>query len=177
MKWSCLSFVFVISACLVGCEGVAWKGGALRGDAPRVGAWPFAPREIRVHPFTSIAYDKSADLYVIEARVELLDLNGDATKGVGSFRFELLRSLEPDDVRAESRELMSLWASSIATLEDNAAHYDGITRTYWFRLELHEPLEANARLFLVAHYTDASGQRMTAESVLSLSGLEAASAD
>ena len=128
------------------------------------------PREMRVHPFTSIAYDEAAEMYVIEARVELLDLHGDATKGLGSFRFELFRSAERDDVRDESRELMSLWASSIATLAENAAHYDGITRTYWFRLELHEPLETDARLFLAAHFTDASGRRMSSEGVLSLSG-------
>ena len=155
--------------CLGGCGEVVWKGGGIESRAVDR-AWPFLPETIRIHPFTSIAFDPNAEMYVIEARVELLDRVGDTTKGVGDFRFEMYRGLEGGTSGEAERELLSIWSSSISSFSDNAAHYDGITRTYWFRLEMHEPLEDRGNLFLVALFTDAGGRRMSAESVLSLSG-------
>jgi len=97
--------------------------------------WPFVPVSFRIHPLTRFTETVSDNKSVIESRIEFFDSQGHNTKGLGTIRFELYAR---DDLRSGSTQVgrIAMWEPSISTIEANSLHYDDITRTYLFLLEI-----------------------------------------
>ena len=162
--------VLLTSIGLSGCDSVAFRGTA--GTATlSADDWPFVPVAMRVHPFTALAYEPNAEadaddadearMLVLEARLELMDQLGHATKGVGEWRFELY--VEPRAASRQARQRLEVWQAEMMTVEANSRHYDPITRTYAFKLRVIDPPPTNASLTLVAQLADPRGERLLAE--------------
>ena len=92
-------------------------------------AWPYWPQRVRVHPLTRLVTGDPASPKVLEARIELLDPDGDTTKGVGALTLEL-RANE------DGGRPVAGWSIALDDPEVNRLHYDQVTRTYLMRLEL-----------------------------------------
>jgi hypothetical protein len=120
---------------------------------------------MRVHPFTTFAYDKQAAAHVLDARIELLDRVGDSTKGVGDFRFELYQDKERASQEGEEVR-QAVWDAPMTTLGQNQQHYDPITRTYVFRLKLSQAPSEQQKYKLLVQFTDPEGRRLTASAPL-----------
>lgn len=161
MRWSILLLLVSVTM-LAGCS--IFKG----SPSPLAAApqpWLFSPVVMRVHPFTTFAYDKAAGAYVLDARIELQDRVGDSTKGVGDFRFELYE--EKERASQEGEEVrQAVWSAPMTTLEQNQQHYDPITRTYVFRLKLTQAPSEPQKYKLIAQFTDPEGRRLSASAPL-----------
>lgn len=94
--------------------------------------WPFAPVSVRIHPLTRLRIDDRTERPVIEARVELLDVDGMTTRGLGFLTLMLGRSYQggiaPEDVIE--------WDCDLNDLSTNRLRFDDVTRTYLLRLDL-----------------------------------------
>lgn len=145
----------------LGCEDGVRSKAPPRGAEP-LGEWAFAPASVRVHPFTVLTHTADGESYTLDARVELLDPLGDATKGVGTFRAELY-SQPAGASRAQKGQRMEMWEVGLLTLQENKAHYDTITRMYRFRLQLANPPPSRGDLWLYVTFSDTRGHRLTAE--------------
>lgn len=160
-----MRITFAISIMLTLLAGCRFKGadGAERIAPGAAGDWPFRPVAMRVHPFTSLEVGPRSS--VIEARVELIDLLGDVTKGVGTLRFELYSEPPAGSNAGEGRRLYT-WNAPISTLDENRQHWDSITRTYRFVLKLAQRPPAERRLRLAVQFDPTAGQRLTADAVI-----------
>jgi len=145
--------------------GCVWKGGAKppypTGLNPSA-AWEAGPFKMRVYPSTR--FDQDAGESVLQAMVELVDEMGDPVKGVGVFRFELFSGKGANDLRIGQR--LYSWDVSTATLEDQRAHYDSITRSYLFRLKVDDTGTAHRETLLQVMFTSSQGRRLEASSTL-----------
>ena len=151
-------------ALLGGCQ---FKGADVARRGGSAGAWPFGPASVRVHPFTSLKLsgNGSGGSGLLDAHVEMLDVEGDVTKGVGEMRFELYAEAYAEAGHGTGRRLHQ-WQASIATIEDNRHHWDPITRTYRFPLQLHALPPRGQRLVLHVQFDSADGQRLMADAVI-----------
>jgi len=152
---------------MAGCDRIELKGG--RDAVPRIDrptTWPFVPVEMRVHPFTAVEVDRDDAGVRLEARIETLDRLGDVTKAVGDFRFELYH-MPPGvyETPAEGK-LLYQWSAPMNTIEQNRRHWDSITRTYLFKLQMDRLPRVTGRLLLVAHFTDPGGRHLAARAVV-----------
>jgi len=97
---------------------------------------PFAPTTMRIHPLTRIILASDhLDKMQIDLRIELDDRFGDTTKGIGSIRIRLFpRLAENENGNPDIR--LALWKPEFQDIEANAAHFDHITRTYHFLLNV-----------------------------------------
>ncbi len=97
--------------------------------------WPFVPISFRIHPLTRFTDTASTNKRVIESRIEFYDSQGHNTKGLGTIRFELYAR---DDLGSGSTRVgrLAMWEPTISAIEANTLHYDDITRTYLFLLEI-----------------------------------------
>lgn len=167
----------LIALTTLGCEHLQFKG--QRNDRPidvAAEPWPYRPQSIRLHPFTAIKHGDDGSTFV-DARVEMLDVDGHLTKGVGTMVFELydLRGEQPDLVR--DRQLQT-WTQDLTTLETNRSHYDAeVMRHYTFRLPIDAPPAEETRLRLAAQFTDGYGRRMTTDRVLAVPAPDASPAN
>jgi hypothetical protein len=93
---------------------------------------PFAPASIRVHPLTHAERDSAGKVWII-CHVELKDAWGDTTKGVGQLQVQLYRPSGSPGSGIGTQELK--WDTNLSDLKNNAALYDGPTRTYRLPLE------------------------------------------
>jgi hypothetical protein len=117
--------------------------------------WPFWPRRMRVHPLTRVARDAATGATFIEARIEFMDESGHTVKGVGQVRLDLH---DPDRPGGSSTPVAT-WSRDLRNLPTNARHYDEVTRTYLFRLEVEGaafPQQPEVR----AYFLGADGQRL-----------------
>ena len=93
------------------------------------------PVAIRIHPtFTQIrswSGDDAPD--GIEALVEIRDRWGEPIRGTGRVLFELYdyRTGYPDP---RGKRLVNPWATSLATVEEQTARWDRVSRAYKFQL-------------------------------------------
>lgn len=115
-------------AAIVGC--------ASGGSRPRPGEWPFAPANVRVHPLTRVVLPRvntpssvPPNTTLIEAHIELLDIDGIDTRGLG----ELLLELE---ARGDSSLKSLSWAIDLTDLAKNLLYFDDVTQTYRVPLEI-----------------------------------------
>ena len=151
-----VSLVVLTSA--PGCKSLPYKGEHDKPQAGPAADWPFRPIGMRVHPFTSFVTSKGATS--LDARLELVDDMGDVTKGLGKFRFELY-SGGGAEVRGQDQRLY-VWEASAATLDETREHYDPITRTYYFKLQLDHPPPRRQKLRLDVQFDGSWGKRLTA---------------
>ncbi|UCD74703.1 MAG: hypothetical protein JSV91_13055 [Phycisphaerales bacterium] len=126
-------------------------GASADGDAV---TWPFWPRSIRIHPLTRFTTDRETGGLLIEARLEFLDAEGHNTKGLGQVRFDLHSALPSEDARS-----LENWNKDLRDLAENLNHFDDVTRTYLFRLEIEESLLPR-RPMLKAYFLSADGATM-----------------
>lgn len=157
-----------------GCELWQFKGDRAVEEVEQVNphAWPFVPVAMRVHPFTAIESDEENHAVVLEARVELLDRAGDMTKGVGRFRFELYRTPGRASSDPVQDERLYAWDVPMATLDENARHYDAITRTYAFKLKMDRLPPPGTPLRLLVQFDNAHGPRLGAEAELTINPVD-----
>ena len=123
------------------------------------------PQKIRIHPFTTLRTLEDRDVLGVEARIEAIDAFGDPTKAFGDVRFELhaYRVNGPDN----KGKRLNVWQISIGDPVSNMAHWDHVTRSYLFKLELTRQTEPAAdRYVLVAVFASPYTQRLFAEHVM-----------
>ena len=138
-------WISVITVILMICGGGCGTRPVTPSRAPASvnGDWPFAPAQILVHPLTRY-WATASHGKEVEARIELLDSDGFATRGIG--RLELTLS------SANGRSIET-WVLQLNNLDTNRAHFDTVTRTYLVRLSLPnqdvpERAELEARLVM-----------------------------
>jgi hypothetical protein len=165
-----LSAGLMLMAALIGCE-VRPKGADLSAaDTATAYDWPYVPVNMRIHPFTSVTFDERREVTVLEARIELLDVAGDMTKGVGQFHFELFDIDPRASVQGQQMRQLYSWEVSIENLQANQRYYDPITRTYAFDLKMAQMPARQSTLRLAARFTDHRGRHFRAEVDLATSG-------
>lgn len=146
--------VCLAGACAVRPQGV-YRG--VRVD-PAALINPFAPVEMQIHPLTRIDRDASGRLWII-CHIELRDVWGDPSKGVGAMQIQLYRPIGARPLGQGIQELK--WDVDLSDMERNARLYDPATRTYRLALKdqpewLAEAPEAGAsRAVLRAVFTTA----------------------
>ncbi len=121
------------------------------------GEWPFWPQRMRIHPLSHFVKDRSSGDLLIEARIELFDPDGDTCKAVGRMDLDLYDA----DASQFMADPIGSWTTDLADLEVNQAHYDEVTRTYLFRLEV-EQVPIPALPELRAFFTSGDGTRLQA---------------
>ena len=120
------------------------------------------PTRMRIHPFSDVIA-RGGGIQQIEVRIEAFDAFGDATKMFGEFRFELY-ALKPRSTDKRGR-LIETWDVSIVAGKTNLMHWDGITRTYVFKLDWDKPLAGNPPFVMRAVFSSPFTQRFIAERV------------
>lgn len=118
---------------------------------------PFGPTAMRIHPLTRLlrSAENESPPSTIEVRLELTDQFGDTTKGLGLLQLELFaRGMVGSNGRGRGarvnglgRRLLS-WEPEFGEVESNAEHFDRVTRTYVFSLDLEEGIEFPQRCIL-----------------------------
>jgi len=112
---------------------------------------------MRVHPLTRLITDVESGRLELEARVEMLDLDGQTTKAIGILTMQLY------DDRDRSRfHPIVTWRRDLADAAVNRLHYDDVTRTYLLRLEL-DPDRLPGSPVLKAELDASNGLTITAE--------------
>ena len=119
---------------------------------------PFRPVKMRIHPLTRVvASENSSEGSIeIEARIELVDQFGDTTKGLGDLRLELFASRSSSGTDPSGKALLT-WCPAFGNLAFNALHFDRVTRTYVFALELRARSDLPSRCILIATLTTGEG--------------------
>lgn len=118
------------------------------------------PRRMRIHPFSGVINAPKGALQ-IEVRIEAVDAFGDATKMFGDFRFEVY-ALRPRDIDKRGR-LIETWDVSVMDGKENVLHWDGITRTYVFKLDWARPLPGKRPFVVRAVFDSPFTKRFIAE--------------
>jgi len=127
----------------------------------------FAPTAIRLHPLsrilgsatTTAPATQPAGGLVLEARVELTDQFSDPTKSPGTLKLELF----DQPPLTHKGPLLQTWSYSIDTPQDNQAHWDRTTRTYFFKLPLNGDLPKRDHLLAIVTLTLPNGAALTDE--------------
>lgn len=147
--------------------GCQFKGAGVGAAEPTMAGywWPQATA-MRVYPSTRFVEAPGEGggggnrRAILEARIELRDEMGDAVKAAGIVGLELFAGAAGDE--GFGRRLYR-WDVTMQTLEDQQRHFDSVTRTYLFRLELDAPPQADD-IMLRATFTRASdGRRLQAD--------------
>jgi hypothetical protein len=127
-----LPAVIVIAFVMSGCEtppsGSAPAPGATDGEFVR---WPYRPASMRFHPLTRSADDPARDGAIIEARIEFSDRDGVTARGYGQLAIEFVASASRNPLAPDQN-----WDIELRDLDANATHFDEVTRTYLFKLEI-----------------------------------------
>jgi hypothetical protein len=126
-------------------------------SGPDDSSWPFRPHRMRIHPLSQFVNDRQSGDLLLEARVEFLDQYDDTTKGVGQLLFDLLAA---DSGRDQSSPIET-WTENLGDMSVNHDHYDDLTRTYLFRLQL-DTEDLPEQTELRAYFRSADGRRMQA---------------
>ena len=153
-----VSVLIITSMIHTGCDDMKFKGNTPDVKAPPKQQWPFCPRSVRIHPFTTFEKNDE-DLWQLKIHLELLDLQGDPSKGLGQLQIELyeLKQNQPNPVFDKKLEHVNIDLSD-STKSQN--YYDRITRTYLYSLTV-DPIPApNKRLQLSVQFTDIYENKM-----------------
>jgi hypothetical protein len=151
---------------VVGCEQNAPGPRVSAADASRVipgtgegvdPEWPFWPRDMRVHPASRLVLDPSTGQAFIEARIEFRDAIGHTSKAVGVMKFDLIVAGLPSEL---TNPVLS-WQLPMTSLEENELHYDDVTRTYLYRLNLGE-WSSSPDVTLIGAFESIDGRRFDA---------------
>ena len=137
-----------------GCEGggSAWPTATSSFQQDDVAeenpTWPYWPVHMRIHPLTRVIAGDTKERILIEARLELLDRDDIPTRGVGHVGFELIA-----DDRVNDAKPPVAWDMDIRDTAKNLQHYDDVTQTYLFRLEVDRsqfPEKAELRAYFLS---------------------------
>ena len=118
------------------------------------------PKRMRIHPFSGVTVAPDGT-WQVEVRIEAVDAFGDATKMFGTFRFEAY-ALKPRSTELKGL-LMETWEASIMDGKANLVHWDGITRTYVFKLGWDKPPGRQQAFVMRAVFTSPYTKRSIAE--------------
>lgn len=151
------------AALFIGCarsQGPAETSGFDQPAAPSPSSavinarWPFWPVRMRLHPLTRLTTDQETGEPIIEARLEFRDQVGDMVKSVGQARFDL----HDRDPRLGVTRTLESWELDLRDIDVNRVHYDDLTQTYVFRLQLNG-IEPPTDAALRAYFLSVSGRR------------------
>lgn len=126
--------------------------GATMADAN----WPYWPVLMHIHPLTRITIDRQSGSFLLEARAEFQDVDGSSSRAFG----QVLLELSDRSARDDSEALSKVWTVDLRDLNTNATHFDAVTRTYLFRLELSQD-ELPAQPELRVTYQSVDGATMS----------------
>jgi hypothetical protein len=150
---------------IAGATGCASSGSNTRGRDPALrqtritdAEWPFWPYRMRIHPLSHFVKDRDSGDLLIETRIEFEDAEGNTCKGVGLIGIELYSA---DVEQFVSSEAISSWSTDLGDLDVNRDHYDDVTRTYLFRLEV-EDVDLPDQPELRAYFTSRDGAHLQA---------------
>ncbi|MEM9415888.1 MAG: hypothetical protein AAGA29_10490 [Planctomycetota bacterium] len=136
------------AASLFGCapKGSAIDSGTRTPVQPGPGATPadaalpaWFPRavNVRVHPATRYVVDR--DELILEARIELLDQQGEPIKDVGRFICELGAIDDSGEIEvANGRPRLIRFDLDVLSAEDHAEYWDPVARAYVLPLQVGE---------------------------------------
>lgn len=117
--------------------------------------WPFWPQSMRIHPLSHFMRHRDTGKLLIEARIEFTDAEGDTSKAAGVIDLQLYDAASDQFVEAGA---VSSWSTNLADIAANRDHYDPVTRTYLFRLEV-DNVELPDEPELRAYFTSSDGAR------------------
>jgi hypothetical protein len=123
--------------------------------------WPYWPTAIRVHPLTRLApRDEDPEQLLIEARIELTDVDGHSSRGCGQLQ---IRMFNLDAANPE--EDVAHWKLDLRDRAFNSERFDPVTETYLFRLQVdREQLEGTPELR--AYYLTGQGRAIEVDRLL-----------
>jgi hypothetical protein len=124
-----------------------------KGENAEAASWPYWPVRLRIHPLSRIVRSAGAPL-LIEARIEFLDQDDNTSRGFGQLRIDLY-----DGARGALQKEQLQVNQDLRDLELNRRHFDVVTRTYLFRIEVPEN-ELPAEPELRAYFLAADGRRL-----------------
>ena len=155
MRGANLAFLAAVCWSLHGCapDGARTTGTNVSGSEV-IREWPFWPVAMRVHPASRLVLEQDTGQAFIEARIEFTDAYDDTSKAVGVMKFDLMVAGLPADA---SNPVLS-WELPIDTVEQNSFHYDGVTRTYLFRLSVGQ-WSTSPDVTLIASFESVDGKR------------------
>lgn len=139
---------------------IVCASGCVSRPAPRspVEQAMFGAVSFRIHPTFTQIKDWSGNHKPdgIEAVVEFQDQFGDPTRAAGNLRFELYHFSAADPDHRGTR--IAIWPASLATKDDQIAHWDAAARGYTFQLAL--PSISNNRTYVLSAQFDRPNQRL-----------------
>lgn len=154
MKRIAILFCIVVFATIAGCSGPQ-SGNATAPEAIQ----DTLPEKITIHSFSEPQTDSSGKkISSIDLRLVAEDAYGDATKALGTFRFEMYsfrrHNLDPRDER------ITTWTIQALEKQTNTLYYDDISRMYRFNLRLPQAIPADKRFVIVAVFQSPYTKRL-----------------
>ncbi|MCG3180549.1 MAG: hypothetical protein BIFFINMI_02911 [Phycisphaerae bacterium] len=124
------------------------------------------PKEIEIVPLTRVGdWDGDGKEDGFEVLVRPLDAFGDATKVVGTFRFELF-PYRPAHADRRGLERVARWEQPILTAKENALYWDKYSRNYRFNLVWAKVPAVGEKFVFQVTYIAPWDQVMTTQRVL-----------
>ena len=172
------SLIVAFAMALPGCQPAtpeapgsiaADPGNAAPGDRPgpltsAAGAsaarWPFWPTSMRIHPLTRALSDPETNQLIIEARIEFFDADEETAKAAGMLTLQVHAGGGGGAIAGA--QALKTWNLDLANLTFNREHYDDVTRTYLFKLEVGQA-DLSDRPELRAYFLSIDGRTMEAE--------------
>ena len=149
--------VLLLVTLAAGCEAPQpGTSGVRHTGSDRVGAWPYWPARMRVHPLSRLVIEPGSERVVIEARLEFLDVEGHTTKASGELRVDL-----NDDSNKTWAGSLADWKLELADPAINRRHFDDVTQTYLLRLET-EQRRLPPRPVILASFLSTNGAELYA---------------
>lgn len=109
---------------------------------------------MRIHPLTRVMDNSEDQQRIVEVRIEFSDQFGSTTRSAGQLRLELID-------RGAGGDVVEEWNNDLRSESSNALHFDDITRTYLFRLEL-DSQYSTRDAELRAYFLSIDNSRLTA---------------
>jgi hypothetical protein len=123
--------------------------------------WPYWPERIRVHPLTRLApNDEKPGGLLIEARIELTDVDGHSSRGCGQLQIRMFNLDATDPEQAVAR-----WNMDLSDRLFNSQRFDPVTETYLFRLEVEQD-QLEGKPELRAFYLTGQGRALEVDRLL-----------
>ncbi len=123
MSWWIRSTWIIVLGALGALGSVACESGP-RGVSSTV--WPWAPVGVEFHGLSRFV--ERNDVELLSLRLEFIDVDGDPVKFPGMVTFEVDPETEIDETWTFEYDL--------SDLDENAVHWDRVTSTYRFELEV-----------------------------------------
>ena len=146
--------------------GCTFKGAATNRGASSKAVdgvqWIVRPVKMRVFPTTR--FNRSGDVILLQARVELFDVMSDSVKGVGQFSFDLYAVRGEKGSKTE--KFLYNWTINVQTLKEQVLYYDPVMRGYHFPLELHKWPVGKEDLRIEVVFISADGKRINTQARL-----------